>query len=154
MATREDLYLVLDAYLAALAAGDPARAPIAARAFNTENNVALAVGDGLWNTLTARHPYDLRFADPAQGQVALFTAVEETDALNPACVRLEVTGGQITGIETVVARNKDEGFPFGPQHFEDKPAMLATVPEHERASREELVREQILNRFDDFTLVS
>jgi hypothetical protein len=140
LASREDLYAVLDAYLSALVAHDPAAAPIATQAFNTENNVELAVGDGLWNTITARHPYALRFAEPARGQVALFTAVEETDALNPCCVRLEVADGTITGIETVVARNKDEGFPFGPQQFEDKPAMLATVPPGERADRAELVR--------------
>lgn len=140
MASREELYGVLDAYLAALAARDPSLAPIAPDAFNTENNVALAVGDGLWNTITAKHDYDLRFAEAERGQVAVFTAVEETDALNPACIRLEVSGGQITGIETVVARNKDEGFPFGPQHFERKPVMEALIPAGERASREELVR--------------
>lgn len=138
--TRQQLYEVLDTYLAALAARDPGMAPLAGAVFNTENNVALAVGDGLWNTITAKHPYDLRFAEPAAGQVALFTAVEETDALNPCCIRLEVSGGLITGIETVVARNKDEGFPFGPQHFEDKPAMLAILPEEARSTRDELVR--------------
>ncbi len=140
MASREELYGVLDAYLAALAARDPSLAPIAANAFNTENNVVLQVGDGVWNTITAKHDYDLRFAEPGRGQVAVFTAVEETDALNPCCIRLEVDGSQITGVETVVARNKDEGFPFGPQHFERKPVMEALVPEDERASREELVR--------------
>lgn len=140
MTSREELYDVLDAYLAALAARDPSLAPIAPEVFNTENNVILATGDGLWNTITARHDYDLRFAEPARGQVAVFTAVEETDALNPACIRLEVTGGQITGIETVVARNKDEGFPFGPQQFCRKPVMEALIPAGERASREELVR--------------
>ena len=140
MASREELYGVLDAYLTALEARDPSAAPIAAGAFNTENNVVLAVGDGLWNTITAKHDYDLRFAEASRGQVAVFTAVEETDALNPACIRLEVSGGQITGIETVVARNKDEGFPFGPQHFERKPVMEALVADDARSSREELVR--------------
>ena len=144
MAVREELYGVLDAYLAALAAGDPSAAPIAPGVFNTENNVHLAVGDGLWNTITAKHEYDLRFAearsDSGRGQVAMFTAVEETDALNPACIRLEVSGGRITGIETVVARNKDEGFPFGPQKFERKPVMEALVADDARSSREELVR--------------
>jgi len=140
LASREELYGVLDAYLAALVARDPSLAPIAPDVFNTENNVVLAVGDGVWNTITAKHDYDLRFAEPGRGQVAVFTAVEETDALNPCCIRLEVDGSQITGIETVVARNKDEGFPFGPQHFERKPVMEALIPEAERASREELVR--------------
>ncbi|MEN7537789.1 hypothetical protein [Aurantiacibacter flavus] len=137
MTNRSDLYSVLDAYLAALDAHDPARAPFADDIFNTENNVALAPGDGLWNTITARHDYQLRMAEPAAGQVAVFTAVEESDAVNPCCIRLEVEGGQVTGVETIVARNKDEGFPFGPQFFEDKPEMaLPAMP----AEREELVR--------------
>jgi len=138
--SRAELYAILDAYLAALAARDPALAPLADDVFNTENNVRIAVGDGLWNTITARHPYDLRFAEAGRGQVALFTAVEETDALNPCCIRLEVSGGRIAGIETVVARNKDEGFPFGPQHFERRPAMEELQDEDCRADREGLVR--------------
>lgn len=39
----------------------------------------------------------------------------------------------------MVARNKDEGFSFVGQAFEDKPAMLATVPEAERISRAEML---------------
>ena len=139
MTNRSELYALLDAYLAALDARDVNAAPLADRVFNTENNVLLEPGDGLWNTLTARDPYELRFADPATGQVAVFVAVEETDALNPCCIRLEVGGGLITGVETVVARNKDEGFPFGPQFFVRKPIMESVVPESERSSREELL---------------
>ena len=135
MASRTELYAVLDAYLAALEVRNPGMAPLAKSVFNTENNVALEVGDGLWNTITTRHPYQLRMAEPAEGQVAVFTAVEETDALNPCCIRLEVSGGLITGVETVVARNKDEGFPFGPQHFVDKPEMALPV---EPVDRDEL----------------
>ena len=133
MTTRDDLYRLLDLYLAALAARDPAGAPWAAAPFITENNVALAPGDGLWNTITALHPYRLRMAEPEAGQVAVFTAVEESDALNPACIRLEVHAGRITAVETVVARNKDEGFPFGPQHFTDKPEMALPVQPAPRA---------------------
>lgn len=138
MASRSELYVVLDAYLAALAKRDPSLAPFAAEVFNTENNVVLAPGDGCWNTVTALHPYQLRMADPASGQVAVFTAIDETDATNPCCVRLEVGGdGRITGVETVVARNKDEGFPFGPQFYLDKPEMALPVTP---APRDELVR--------------
>lgn len=136
MAGRADLYGVMDAYLAALAARDVAAAPMAADAFITENNVVLQAGDGCWNTVTALHPYRLLMAEPDAGQVAVFTAIEETDALNPCCVRLEVTGGRITAVETVVARNKDEGFPFGPQAFVNKPEMALPV---QPAPRDELV---------------
>ena len=140
MATRAELYAALDGVLAALDARDPARVAWSADLLYTENNVALAPGDGLWNTLTARGPYDLRFADPERGQVALFTSVEETDAISPCAIRLEVAEGTISGAEIVVARNKDEGFPFLGQRFEDKPAMLADVPQAERATRAELIR--------------
>ncbi|HSG54900.1 MAG TPA: hypothetical protein VLA45_05555 [Paracoccaceae bacterium] len=141
MATRDELYAVLDAYLAALEARDIAAAPMAARVFNTENNVVLMPGDGCWNTVTALDPYRLRIAEPEAGQVAVFTAIAETDALNPCCIRLEVgADGLITGVETVVARNKDEGFPFGPQFFRTKPVMEALIPAADRATREDLVR--------------
>ncbi|MFC3096912.1 hypothetical protein [Alteraurantiacibacter palmitatis] len=134
MAERDELYAVMDAYLAALAARDASAVPFAAKVFTTENNVEIAPGDGCWNTVTALHPYRLLMAEPDAGQVAVFTALEETDALNPACVRLEVgADGCITGVETVVARNKDEGFPFGPQHFVDKPEMTLPVTPAPRA---------------------
>jgi len=99
----------------------------------------LAPPAGPWNTITALGPYDLRFADEATGQVALFTCVEETNAVSPAAFRLEVGDGAISGVEAAIARNADEGFPFNPQSFEPKPAMEAMVPEAERSTREELV---------------
>jgi len=139
LASRDELYAVLDRYVAALRARNAAAAPWADAPFTTENNVALQVGDGLWNTVTAIGPYDLRFADPATGQVALFTCVEETDAVSPAAIRLAVVDGRIASAETVVARNKDEGFPFLGQTFEDKPAMRDTVPADERSTRDELL---------------
>lgn len=140
MATREGLYAALDRFKEALAARDPAQVGWSPDLLYTENNVALDPGDGLWGTLTALGPYDLRFADAGHGQVALFTCVEETDATSPCAIRLRLREGAIAECEIVVARNKDEGFPFLGQKFEDKPAMLAEVPEAERATREELVR--------------
>lgn len=137
---REGLYEALDRFRDALARGDASRVEWAPDLRYTENNVALAPGDGLWGTLTALGPYDLRFADASHGQVALFTQVGETDAVSPCAIRLRVDDGAVAEAEIVVARNKDEGFPFLGQRYEDKPAMLALVPEGERSTREELVR--------------
>jgi len=140
MASREDLYATLDSFLAALEARDASRVTWAPGLFNTENNVRLEPGDGLWNTITGQGPYDLRFADEKAGQVALFTCVEETNALSPACFRLGVTAeGAICEVETVVARNADEGLKFSPQTFETKPELEAIVPLEERSTYEELV---------------
>jgi hypothetical protein len=133
------LYEALDRFRDALAARDAAGVEWAAGLRYTENNVVLEPGDGLWNTLTALGPYDLRFADARHGQVAMFTSVEETDAVSPCAIRLGIREGVIEQAEIVVARNKDEGFPFLGQRFEDKPAMLAEVPEAERISRAEMI---------------
>ncbi len=77
-ATRAELYKVLDSYLAALKARDPQRVKWAPRVRNTENNVAMMAGDGLWGTITALGSYDLRFADTLTGQVGYFGTVTET----------------------------------------------------------------------------
>ena len=139
MATREGLYEALDRFRDALAARDAcARRVVAEPALHREQR-ALEPGDGVWNTLTALGPYDLRFADASHGQVALFTSVEETDAVSPCAIRLAFRDGVVEECEIVVARNKDEGFPFLGQKFEDKPAMLAEVPEAERISRAEMI---------------
>jgi len=138
LANRDDLYALAERYLTALAARDPAGVPFAPHAFITENNVVLAAGDGCWNTVTALHPYRLFMAEPEAGQVAVFTAIEESDATNPICVRLEVNAEeQIAGAEIVVARNRDEGFPFGPQFYVDKPEMALPV---QPALRKDLVQ--------------
>ena len=139
MATREGLYEALDRFREALAARDSRRVEWSSGLRYTENNVALEPGDGVWNTLTTLGPYDLRFADASHGQVALFTCVEETDAVSPAAIRLAFHEGVVGECEIVVARNKDEGFAFHGQRFEGKPAMLAEVPEAERISRTEMI---------------
>ncbi|WP_240339293.1 hypothetical protein [Novosphingobium sp. BW1] len=55
---RAALYAVLDRYLSALDAHDPAQVAWAGDGardvFHTENNVALVPGDGLWATITGR----------------------------------------------------------------------------------------------------
>ncbi len=143
LATREELYQALDRFRDALSARDARRVKWSPALRYTENNVALSPGDGLWNTLTALGPYDLRFADaPADsgpGQVALFTTVEETDAVSPCAIRLAVRDGVVEQAEIVVARNKDEGFPFLGQRYDDKPAMLAEVSPDERVTRDEMI---------------
>ena len=118
MATRQQLYDALDGYLAALLAHDPARLEWADNALHSENNVALEPGDGLWQTVTAIGPYDLRFADVETGQVALFTTVTETGDTSGACIRLGLRGDAVAGVETIVVRQKDEALVFPDPKFD------------------------------------
>ena len=101
MATREGLYEALDRFRDALAAGDPSRIEWAPALRYSENNVALEPGDGVWGTLTALGPYDLRFADAGHGQVALFTQVEESHAVSPCAIRLRFDHGAVAEMDAV-----------------------------------------------------
>jgi len=139
LATREALYAALDRYLAALLARDHARLAWASGALVTENNVALEPGDGLWGTITGLGPYDLRFADEQEEQVALFTTVTETRDTSGACIRLGLRGAAIAEVETIVVRQADEALVFPDPKFERKPVMEAIVLEAERSSRTEMI---------------
>lgn len=137
---RAGLYAVLDRYLEALLSRDPRRVDWAPDLFNTENNVALVPGDGLWGTITGRGDYDLRFCDPGMGQVALFTTVFESGDESPAALRLGVTpSGTVREAELIVVRARDEALKFPDPKFERKPVLDAIVPEAERTTRERLL---------------
>ena len=111
--TRAELYTALDGYLAALDAGDPEQLHWAAEVRNTENNVALMVGDGLWGTIVEVGDYDLRFADETLGQVGYFGTVIEPEDESAFALRLKVEpDGAISEVESVVLRQLDSGIVF------------------------------------------
>ena len=138
-ADRETLYGVLDGFMAALLARDPSRVRWAPVVHFTENNVALAIGDGIWNTITGRGGYDLRFADPLTGQVGLFTTIVETDDESACTIRLGVRDGGIAEVEIIAVRQADSGLKFTNQTFERKPVLEEIVPAAERMTRERMI---------------
>ncbi len=140
--TREQLYAHADGYLAALAAGDAHRLPWAENAIFTENNVRLAIGDGLWNTVhKVESGYDLKIADSAGGQVSWIGHVGEGPDTSVMCLRLAIRGGQIAEAETIICRPHELG-PFPVVDLDRKPRdiMLSDVRESDRSSREEMIR--------------
>lgn len=139
MPTREDLYAALDRYCDALLARDHTRLAWAPDALVTENNVALAPGDGLWGTITGLGPYNLRFADVWTSQVALFTTITETLDVSGACIRLGLRGNAIVEVETIVVRQADEALVFPDPKFERKPVMEQEVPSTERSDRDSMI---------------
>ncbi|HUE11393.1 MAG TPA: hypothetical protein VMQ54_10670 [Steroidobacteraceae bacterium] len=135
---RVELYAVLDRYLAALEARDPARLAWHARAKTSENNVVLERGDGLWGTITGRGGYDLRFADETTGQVGFFGSVVETRDESPLTLRIAVREGVICEVETLVVRAADSGIRFPAPRYAEKPMLNEWLPSAERATRAEL----------------
>jgi hypothetical protein len=125
---RSTLYSVLDAYLAALAAKNAARVPWAASVRNSENNVMIPTGEGLWGTLDRIGEYKLRFADVQTGEVGYFGTVHEPLEESAFTVRLKVNGqGKITEVETIVVRQSDSGIKFENSRYWDKPILNANA---------------------------
>lgn len=147
--TREELYAHAEAYLDALEAREPARLPWADGIRFTENNVALEVGDGLWNTISARRrSYDLKSADPQAGEVSWFGIVEEHGIPAIMALRLRIVGGRIAEAETIVCRKVDlSPFPGIDTYIAPRPLMLAEVPTSQRLSRERMI--EVANGYFD-----
>jgi len=136
---RAGLYEVLDAYLRALGSRAPQVLHWAAAPLTSENNVLLAVGDGLWGTIDAVGDYRLRFADPATGQVGYFGTVHEHVEESAFTVRLKVNdAGAIEEAETIVVRQSDSGIKFVNPCYWDKPILNADV--QSLSPRPEMIR--------------
>ena len=134
------LYGVLDQYLAGLKARDIRKVPWAARVKNTENNVELRLGDGLWGTVTQVDPgYEMRFADPVTGQVAIFGVVTETTERSPYSTRLKVVDRTIVEAETIVVRPSDAGIPFVTADLKPIPVWDEVLPAAQRSPRQKMI---------------
>jgi len=136
---RACLYKVLDQYLAGLKARDARKVPWATQVKNTENNVELRVGDGLWGTITALDPYEMRFADPQTGSVAIFGVVQETVERSPYATRLKVVDGTITEAETIVVRPSDAGIPFVTADIKPLPVWDEILTPALRSPRQKMI---------------
>lgn len=138
---RECLFGHVDDYLAALVAKDPARARWANTVKFSENNVPLAIGDGLWGTITGMGDYDLRAADVAMGQAAFFGLVHEPSFSSLFAMRLRVDDDRIAEVETVVLRTITEprGIDWPEPVLEHKELFYEVLPLEQRRPRERLI---------------
>jgi hypothetical protein len=136
---RACLYGVLDAYLAALRAHDPQKVRWSAHPRHTENNVELRPGDGLWGTITGLDDYEMRFADPATGGVAIFGVVEETTTRSPYTLRLKVVEGSVAEAESIIVRKDDAGIPFVNADIEPLPVWSEILPPDQRTARQQMI---------------
>ena len=107
----------------------------------TENNVPLAIGDGLWGTITGLGEYELRVADVATGQVGFFGVVDEPDFSSLYAMRMRVDDDRIAEVETVVLRTITEprGIDWPAPVLEHKDLFYDILPEALRRPRERLI---------------
>lgn len=128
-------------FLAALAARDATRLPLAPDVRYTENGQELALADGLWGTASEVGGYRQFFTDSRGDELGLFATMRENGAMILLGTRLRIEAGQITEIESVVNRPAS-GVAAGLVDLErngSAPWWNELVPEAERMSREDLV---------------
>lgn len=130
---------LMTAYIEALAKGDPALAPLADRVRFTEDSRELAIGDGLWSSVTGQGAFRQDYIDTSW-QVAA-AHVEMREGKNPVLlsVVLHVEGERIAGVETLVQRFNPNSR-FQPQVLGSQiQGMNDPVPEGSRQSRAAMI---------------
>ena len=140
---------MLDRYVDALVARAPAQLPLATTVRFTENGQRLALGDGLWNTVSGKGRYRLDMTDVEAGQAILMGTVREADTPTIFVLRLGVVRQQrIADIETLVIRNQSAAESLD-KIGTPRQTWSASVPESERHSRDGLVHIANMYLFGD-----
>ena len=130
----------LHAYMAALTAKDPKRAPFAQHVRFTENDVEMPIGEGLWGSISSASKDGLELADPRTGQAAWFGLVYEHGQAAYYAMRLKVTDQRIAEVETVVHRQTGLPAPFGDiAKYAHDPAFNEVLEPKARRSRQRLM---------------
>jgi len=136
---RPCLEQMLERYVDALVARDPSKLSTTTSVVFTENGQRLALGDGLWHTVTGRGGYALRLADVERGQAVLMGTIREADVPTILVVRLKVERRRIAEAETLVIRNEAAAKSLDTIGT-PRAAWSQPVPAAERSTRGDLVR--------------
>lgn len=138
---RDCLIEVTDTFLEGLVSHDPSIVPWADHVKFTENNVPLAIGDGIWGTITGMGDYKLYVADVPSGQVGFFGVVEEPDFPSLMALRLKVEHGRISEAEMVILRTvyEPKSIVWPEPVLEHKPVFYEILSEEQRRPRERLI---------------
>ncbi|MET0280845.1 MAG: hypothetical protein ABW278_06920 [Steroidobacteraceae bacterium] len=142
---------MVDRYLDAVTANNPAGVPLSPNVRFTEDGQRLLIGDGLWNTMKGKGKYRLFVTDVPAGSVTFLGTIQE-DHREPnnfngslLSLRLRVQNQQITEVEQIVFRFPNEtGDAFNRTYgrvdaMATHPKYLQAVPAAERMSRSDLI---------------
>jgi len=135
---RQCLVDIAEAYLHALETKDMSAVPFAEQVIATENTGQIKMGTGLfWRAPVRQTPFKIILADPVYGQVAVQSVLNVNGRPAMTAIRLHVERRMIDEAEHLYDSSVD------PESMEllqrPRPALLADVPEGQRASREELI---------------
>ena len=118
---------MVDRYLDAMIARAPGGLPWARIVRYSENNVSMAIGDGVWATITARTTTPLRASDPASGQAVWMGEIADHGQPGFMVLRLKVEGGKIAEAEAVLRRKGGPPEYGDPEAYAHDPAFAASA---------------------------
>jgi hypothetical protein len=127
---------LVEQYLGALLARDPARLSVTPDLRFTENGQQLELGEGLWRTASGKGAFHLTVPDVAAGEVAWLGSIREADAPAMLALRLAVRGRRIAEVEMLVQRSDRSALGFEKIGYQ----WNQVIPSAERMSRDALVR--------------
>ncbi|HEX6997721.1 MAG TPA: hypothetical protein VF322_06225 [Gammaproteobacteria bacterium] len=149
---RACLRSLLDRYLEAVIASDPAAAPLVVGFRQTENAINVAPGRGVWQSVTGLGEVQRRYFDPVSGQAAYYGTVLEGEDIAIVTVRVRVENRELTEAEWYIARADDPGLNgprqpggppanrYNPEYLGRNPPPERVVPPEQRADRATLER--------------
>jgi hypothetical protein len=137
--SRASLETLMNQYLEALVAHEPARLPLSKKVKHTENTIAIPVGEGLWATASDLPTYRLYVCNPQEGQVGFFGLMKENGFPIIISSRLRIEKGLITEIENIVVRGGERPIPTE-NLVRPRAVFLEALKPSERVSREEMIR--------------
>ena len=149
---RACLGAMLDTYLAAVVAHDPAKAPLVVGFRQTENALNVAPGQGVWQSVTGLGQVQRKYFDSVTGQAGYFGTVLEGEATAIVTVRLRVEDNKLTEAEWYIARENDPGLGgprqpgrppanlHNPEYLAQHPPRQEAVPADQRVDRATLSR--------------
>ncbi|HTV53240.1 MAG TPA: hypothetical protein VME21_18745 [Steroidobacteraceae bacterium] len=131
----------MDRFLDALVSHNPSAVQWAPGAVYTENNVVLAIGDGLWGTASRKgeRRQAIVLADPATGGVAYFGVIEERGNLDYLALRLKIEAGAVAEAELIANRKGETGPRGDPSKLVHDPSFSRAEPEQERVPRQRMI---------------
>ena len=146
---------LLDKYLNAVIAHDPAKAPLVVGFRQTENSIATPLGEGLWRTTTALGEVQRRFYDPINGSAAYWGLIKEGAGSAVVSVRVRIENREISEAEWLIGRPSHDGMTGEPGKvligidylIANPPPPMRVVPPKDRVSRQALMA--IVNSYFD-----
>lgn len=136
---------VMNAYLKAMAAHDPAGLPLARDFRHTENGVVVALDKGFWSLGNGLGPYRINFSDPVRGEINAFATMKENGIDGLVTVRLKVVNKAIRESEIIVVRGAPNAATLNGKGVD--PLWSQPVAADQRLSRNSLI--QVADRYFD-----